>query len=385
MLVRPVGLAGLAAVAVSYGFARYGYGLFLPELRDAFGLATVALGLIASGSYVAYLVALTVTGVLSARAGPRLPVVIGALAGTAGISLVAIAPNALVLAVGVVLAGSSPGWTWAPYSDAVPKLVPAPEQERTLAVISTGTTFGLVIAAPVALIAGGAWRAAWAVFAACALAVAAWNARLLPAAPVTRDDAQLPRLRWNWFVCARSRPLFAYAFGYTLVGAVFWTYAVGLVRANGLPPASGPLLWAVAGLAGIVGIGAGDAIARIGLGRLLPAILGGMAGALTLIAAAPGIWAAVIAAAALYGATYMTAAAALVVWSSWVFASRPSTGFTAAVLMGAAGSIIGPAAAGLVADRIDLPTAFWAAAAAAALLIAVRPKEHCNCAPGQHT
>ena len=45
---------GLALIAVTYGLARFAYGLFLPEMRGAFGLSPSLLGAIGAGSYIAY-------------------------------------------------------------------------------------------------------------------------------------------------------------------------------------------------------------------------------------------------------------------------------------------------------------------------------------------
>ncbi len=83
---RQLTTAGLLAIAVAFGFARYGYGLFVPEFRGAFGLSTEALGFIAAGAYASYLAALLVTGALVARVGLRLPVVTGGLS-VAGMSM----------------------------------------------------------------------------------------------------------------------------------------------------------------------------------------------------------------------------------------------------------------------------------------------------------
>ena len=144
-----LGLAGFCATAVSFGPARNGYGLFLPEIREDFGLSTGMLGVIASGLYAGYLAALVAVGLLAARTGPRLPVGIGLLSAAGGSTLVALAPNATVLAAGVVLAGTSAGWSWAPYNDAVERTVPGSSRDRVLSVVSTGTTFGITAGAPV--------------------------------------------------------------------------------------------------------------------------------------------------------------------------------------------------------------------------------------------
>lgn len=82
---RQLGLAGFFATAVTFGLARNGYGLFLPDIPEEFGLSTVMLGLIASGLYASYLAAL-----FAARVGPRLPVMIGLLSAGVGMALVAL-------------------------------------------------------------------------------------------------------------------------------------------------------------------------------------------------------------------------------------------------------------------------------------------------------
>src|SRR5919112_1549757 len=42
---------GLAMIALTYGLARFAYGLFLPEMRDSLDLSESVLGLIGAGSY----------------------------------------------------------------------------------------------------------------------------------------------------------------------------------------------------------------------------------------------------------------------------------------------------------------------------------------------
>jgi hypothetical protein len=52
---------------VTFGPSRNGYGLFLPDIRDEFGLSTEVLGFMASGLYAGYLAALLAVGLLPAR------------------------------------------------------------------------------------------------------------------------------------------------------------------------------------------------------------------------------------------------------------------------------------------------------------------------------
>ncbi|MEX2425155.1 MAG: MFS transporter [Thermomicrobiaceae bacterium] len=384
---RQLTAAGLLAIAVAFGFARYGYGLFLPEFRNAFDLSTEVLGFIAAGAYASYLAALLITGALVARVGPRLPVVIGGLSAVAGMAMIALAANTPILVAGVLLAATSPGWSWAPFSDAVARMIDPESQSRTLSIITTGTTFGILVAGPAALVAGGAWRGAWVAFAVVALAVTAWNAFLLPAGPHGREGedggAALPELRWEWFFGPRSVRLFAVAASFGFTGTVYWTYAVDLIsRSGGFTPSAGPLLWTAVGVAGIAGIATGDLISRLGLGSSLVAALTALGVATGLLGAAPMSWVALGISAALFGTSFMVMSALLVTWTSTVFPDQPGTGFSATQVFMAVGTITGPALMGVVAGRFGMETAFLVTALLALLTVLVRPREEVYSASG---
>ena len=376
-----LGLAGFSATAATFGPARNGYGLFLPDIRDEFGLSTEVLGLIASGLYVGYLAALVAVGLLAARTGPRLPVLAGLLSAGVGTALVALSPNPAVLAAGVVLAGMGAGWSWAPFNDAVGRTVPASSGDRVLSVISTGTTFGIALTGLAALAAaayGLPWRAAWFAFAAGSLAVAALNAALLPRGLASTAEANQaagwPGLGWFW--CAASAPLFGVALSFGVVNAVYWSFAVGLVSgAAGAAPATGPLLYVALGVFGLSGLATGDAVARFGLRRTLAATLVALGVASGLLGVAPGSLPAVAASAALFGTGVMFMSALLSVWSSDVFRERPSAGFSAALLLFGVGSTVGPAAAGAAADRYGLGGIFLLIGALAISTALVRPAQ----------
>jgi predicted MFS family arabinose efflux permease len=373
-----LGLAGFSATAVTFGPARNGYGLFLPEIRDEFGLSTLVLGFMASGLYAGYLAALLAVGLLAARTGPRLPVLAGLLSTGVGTALVALSPNPAVLAAGVVLAGTGAGWSWAPYNDAVGRAVPASSRDRVLSVISTGTTFGIAVTGLAALSAaayGLPWRAAWFAFAAGSLTVAALNAALLPRGPANTAAKKTPG--WpglGWFWCAASAPLFAVALSFGVVNAVYWSFAVDLVSgADGSTPATGPLLYVALGAFGFSGLATGDAVARFGLRRTLAATLVSLGVAAGLLGLAPGSLPAVAASAVLFGSGVMFMSALLSVWSSAVFRERPSTGFSAALLLFGVGSIAGSAVVGAAADRYGLGGIFLVVAALAISTALIRP------------
>ena len=379
---RQLGLAGFFATAVAFGPARNGYGLFLPDIREEFGLSTVILGLIASGLYAGYLAALFAVGLFAARVGPRLPVMIGLLSAGVGMALVALSSNAMMLAAGVILAGTSAGWSWAPYNDAVEQMVSPHSRNRALSIISTGTTFGIMVAGLTALAAavwGTPWRAAWIVFALASLAAAAYNVWLLPSGPHgSGGRGAMRRLGWNWLVRAGSAPLFVVALSFGVVNAIYWSFAVDLLSRSGefyglSHQVAGPVFYAVLGVVGFAGLFTGDAVARFGLRRVLVAIQASLGISVGLLGLAPASLLAVGVSAVLFGIGVMTMSALLSVWSSAVFPEQPSTGFSATLFLFAVGNVAGPVAAGAFAGEFGLDTAFLITGVLALLTALVRP------------
>lgn len=369
---RRIAVAAISAIGVGYGFARYGYGLFLPQIRTEFGLSVPVIGAIGSATYLGYLVALILVGVLVTRFGPRLMIMIGGLSATAGMALVAFAGTPVLLVVGLVLAGTSSGWIWAPYSDAVGRVVPDGRRERVLAVIPSGTAFAVVVAGPLALLAHATgWRFAWVVFAAVALAATAYNAVLLPKGPGAKRVHVRPNTRW--FVRRDAVPLYVTALSYGLLGSVYWTYAVESISGSGNQTA-GPLFWTLMGLSGTAGVFTGRLIARAGILGAHRALLATLAIAVALIGFAPGALTAVVTSALLYGCAFMATSGLLAVWSYQVFPEHPSTGFSATVFFLGLGSVVGPATMGVVAAHAGLPATFLVTAALALLTLLARPR-----------
>jgi predicted MFS family arabinose efflux permease len=370
-------LAGVSAIGVTFGFARYGYGLFLPELRSEFELSVSLVGLIGSATYAGYLAALLLVGGLVARFGPRPLVLAGGLFAALGMGLVALAQGPGLLITGLVLAGTSSGWAWVPYSDAVDRMVPAGRREQVMGTIASGTAFAVVIAGPLALLAllarGTGWRYAWLFFALAALAASAYNARVLPRGAVRTAEERAGRPTYR----RSALPLLLTAVLYGLVGAVYWSFAVeaisGAAGAGGTSPAIAPLFWSLMGAAGTAGALTGHAVNRYGLRRVHIGLFTGIAVAVALLGLAPGSLPAVAVSALLYGPCFMAGSGVLAVWSYRVFPEQPSAGFSVTVFFLGLGTIAGPALGGAYAETYGLRAAFLLTAGVAALTLVCAP------------
>lgn len=367
---------GAAMIAVSFGLARYGYGLLLPEMQAELAISPGTAGLISSCAYVSYLLANVGVVWLTGRRGPRAAIWLAAASAAVGMLLIANARGAPLLAAGVLVGGAAAGLAFPPYADLVARSVAPRRRDVAWSAISSGTGWGVAIAGPIAIVAGDEWRVAWLVF--VALAVGAGIAATL-LAPARGQQARLrrPQLSWTWFLCPRSRPLLLSA---VLVGtgsAVWWAFSVDALRHAGLDATPARVVYAVCGAAGIVASGSGTVFDRFGLRRGYLASCALLAVSLVLLGAVAGHLVAAVAAAVLFGVFYNSVVAAQGIWSSRVFADHPSAGLAAVNTALTLGMLAGPPVAGALITRFGYPPTLLAAAAVigAALVF---------CPPGAH-
>lgn len=368
-----VGGAGLLALVATYGIGRQAYGLFVPRFREEFGLSLDVLGFYASAAQAGYLVATVVAGVLTARFGPRVPVVSGCLLLALGAAMTASAPGPVLLAVGIAAAGTSAGGTWGPFSDAAEVQVPSSGRRRALALANAGSPVGLVVASVLVLVAGDRWRAVWWAFALLGLVAATVSWKVLapdPAGPV--HDRARPGL--GWFVNARSIRLLAVTLGISITSGAYFAYAPDTAQDAGLAAGIGPAMWAALGIAGAaVGAFGGGIANRCGLRWPLAATHVLVGGSTVLLLLAPGSVIAALGSAALFGVGFTTGFALVVIWSQQVFHDRPTTGFTLVIVCSAAGFIVGPSVFGVLATHVGRPVALLTAAVPALLVALVPP------------
>lgn len=368
-----VGGAGMLALVATYALGRQAFGLFVPRFREEFGLSLDVLGFYASAAQAGYLVATVVTGVLTARFGPRVPVVSGCLLLAVGAAMTASAPGPILLAVGVIAAGTSAGGAWAPFSDAVAYKVPSLETRRTLALVNAGSPVGLVVASGLMLVAGDRWRTVWWGFAAIGLVAAAASWRVLAPDAVGRVlGHRRPRL--GWFLNPRSMRMLVVALGISITCGAYFAYAPVTAQDAGLASWIGPAMWATLGIAGTaVGAFGGSIANRYGVRRPLAVMLVLISGSTLVLLIAPGSTVAALGSAGLFGVGFTTGFALLVMWSQHVYRDRPTTGFTLAIVFIAAGFIVGPSLFGVLATRVGGNVALLVTATPALLVALVPP------------
>lgn len=373
MTTARVVLPGVAMIAVSFGFARYGYGLLLPEMQSDLGISPHGAGLIASSAYASYLVANTAVIWMTARLGPRWPIALAAVLAAAGMAVVGTASTSISVAIGVFVAGAAAGLAFPPYADIVAHQIPAAQRALAWSTISSGTGWGVAVAGPVAIGLGDDWQVAWLVFVVLAVGAGILATVCAPRRIGSAERSRLPQLSWTWFVCPKSRPLLLSS---VLVGAgsaVWWTFGVEAVRAAGQTAGQARAAYAVCGVASVAASLSGSVVNRIGLRNSYLGACALLAAGLVLTAIGARHIVLILIAAVLFGAAYSALVATQGIWSADVFASRPSAGLAAINTALTIGTITGPALAGVAIHRVGYPTTLLAAAFVTAIAIFLCP------------
>lgn len=346
-----------------------GFGLFVPDFKQAFSLSTPMVGFVSSLGFVGFFIGLILAQVLLLRSGPKLPILSGLIAALTGLTCVAMAQSPIWLALGVFLAASSAGFAWTPFNDPVHRKIQDRDRPMALSAISTGTSAGIAVAGLAAL--GTVymdlhWRACWAAFAVASAAALAINWVTLR--EIDKAPAQNNILDWRSLLHPEARPLFVIAFVFGITSGVYLAFAADHFFADGglakVPDASIPgLVYLFLGLFGLSGLMTGHAKQVIGLAWLLRALMMAGAASLALVALAPGHWMGLIVSAGAQGVHVMMTSAVLAVWSERLFPTLPALSFTSALLAVAAGNVLGPVSAGLLSDAYSPEVMLLATAA----------------------
>lgn len=350
-----VGATGFGLIAVCYGFARFAFGLFLPQMRGDLALSSTLAGVISGGAFAAYCVAIIVSARLSERMGPRIVAVAAAVVAGAGMLGIALSPSATWLAMFVVLAGTSTGLASPPMADAVARSVAARRRDLTNTVINAGTSAGVALSGPVAFVIGDDWRVIFAMFAAAAFALAAVGFVTLPAGTTTvqRDNrGGLPPLHANLV------RLIGAAFLMGASSTALWSFGgeIAAMRLGWSTRGIG-LLWIAIGAAGVFGAAAGWLTARLGINTVHRLFLLALAMSIGLVGLTCTTPALTLIGGALFGVAYVMLTGVYLVWGTATLPDRAGTGLMVGFLTIAVGQTAGAPLFGLLMEHSSLQTA----------------------------
>lgn len=333
-------LSGFMLIAVTYGLARFAWGMMMPQVAQQISLSPRASGMLAACSYQAYCLATPGATLLLERWGVRSTAMLAALTAMLGLLLLAAAGSAWLIAVGLFIAGLGAGLASPALASAVSRQIDASRQTAANTLINAGTGAGIIVSVPIFMLMPGGWRAACCCFAALALISLLLARYCLPAG---RADPSGSPVGWRDRLHNRAlQRVIIIAFLSGVASAAWWCFGPDVLRQHShLNESHASMLWLVSGAAGILGALTGPLARCIGMRQVYWLAQLAMAVPLLLLAALTHFSYWLIPAAALCGAGYVTLSGILLVAGAAATPQNAASGVAAAFLTLAIGQIVG--------------------------------------------
>ena len=338
--------AAFALTALSYGLARFAYGLLLPEIREELALSTTAAGWIGGAAFAAYCIGISVASLAGMKLGDRSMAILAGLAATTGAGLVALAPSAPVLGIAMALSGLSTGLTSPPLASIVARQFNQQDRPKVNGMINAGTAAGIVFSGIAAMSLAAAWRELYVLFALIGVAVTAWLWFALPASTAGRNIHRVPSGRHVRMGLAN---LCAAAFLMGSSSTAIWTFGADLLRTElRFSEEHIAIAWITLGLGGLVGFSTGSLVARFGIVRVHRMALLGIALCYGMVPVATLVPWLAFTAMALFGASYIVSSGVLLIRGVGLLPDQPDLGLGIPFLAFALGQTVGAPLFGMV-------------------------------------
>lgn len=367
-------LFGAGLVAISYGLARFAFGLFVPPIRAELGLSPDVIGVIGALPFVSFVLATLVAPVATHRLGARNTAILSGLFGVVGLALISQAGGPRSLAAGVFACGICTGLMMPALTSAMQVVVRRAQHGRVSAVMNAGTSVGVIFSVPVVLYMETAWRFAYASFAVVAAigVVAAWLFIPSVSRLATTGTTPLPPISpLQWTRLARLS-LFAFAMGF--IAAPYWIFAPDLaVNLGALPSGETGWLWLAVGIAGLGGAVVSDLADRNNPAITHALMLVTMSASLALLAASPGQLTLAVFSALVFGLAYMSLTGLYLISGIRLLPGRLSLGPVLPFLACAVGQAVGSPVVGLIVREFGYADAFAGFAALGMLVAFLSP------------
>jgi predicted MFS family arabinose efflux permease len=368
-------LPGVTMIAVTYGLARFSFGLLLPEINKSLEISEVVSGTISSLFYFSYCFTIIFSTVITTKEGPRRMILLAGLFAFIGLILMGITPNVWVLALGVLLAGGSTGLVSPPYGAAISLWIKEDKQGKANTWINSGTSIGIVLSGLGAILLTTNWRLSYLIYAFLAFLVLIWNFRTIPKA---KTNSWLSFKKGNLSLrgVVGSNPLILASLTIGISTAVFWTFSRSFIEVFGDYSdwqLSG--FWIVIGLFGVLGGFSGSLIEKRGLSYAYRLGILMVSSASIILAVAPEYLFMSYLSAGIFGFSYIFLTGALLVWGIRVFITNASLGICIPFLLLALGQVIGSILAGWLIETWGYVTSFILSGLVGIVAALITPKK----------
>ncbi|UOY89982.1 MFS transporter [Bacillus glycinifermentans] len=340
-------LPGVSMIAVTYGLARFSFGLLLPEINESLEMTEFISGMISSLFYLAYCFTIILSTVITTREGPRRMIITAGISAFAGLLLMSISPNAWMLALGVLFAGGSTGLASPSYGAAISLWIQDDKQGKANTWINSGTSFGIVLSGVGSYVLTPNWRLTYLIYAILTFLILIWNYRAIPK---VRKNSHAMFQKGNLSIrgIKGAIPLVLASLILGISTAAFWTFSRSFMEVAGEYSDWHVYgFWVVIGLFGVLGGFSGSLIERWGLSVAYKLGSLSIASASIILSFTPVNRLVPYISAGIFGCSYIFLTGVLLVWGIRVFIANASLGISIPFLLLAVGQVLGSLFAGL--------------------------------------
>lgn len=347
---------GIAMIGVTYALARYSYGLLLPYISKDLSFSDAYAGVPGFLAYAAYCLSLILAPLVIRSAGVYNTVQLAGLSAITGMIGISFSKSIATLSISTFIAGFASGLSSPAYGQAVTDTLPEEKQDKANTWINTGTSFGLIISGPMALLFAKQWRITYLFFVIVGTIVLFWNHRNIPRVRNTIEAVCCKRER-EVVSCKEVMALSLAALIIGICASIYWVFSKSFLTAvHGMSEIESSFFWILMGISGSVGGIAGGIIEKYGLtisyrGSLLVMII-----SICLIVIPLPI--SVYCSAFFFGVTFIFLTGLFIVWGISLFVQEPSFGVSLAFLLLGIGQSFGSLFAGIIIENTSYRFAF---------------------------